>query len=253
MNQGGAATSFPGNNMMNQRGPATRFEAGKGLLRSVEQIKAVEETKALVCQLCAKFYNLGWLYGTGGSLSIKVHEENVPKKNQIIIMTPSGAQKEMLRPQDLCTVSSDGTFVHFPSTGTKFSDSAVLFLKIYELRNAGAVIHSHALESVIVTRLDDSAKEFRVKDMEMIKGIEGHGYGDEIVIPIIENAPHESLLANPLAEAISAYPKTRAVLVRHHGVFIWGDTWISAKTQAECYHYLFKAAVQMDKLDFFQY
>lgn len=29
------------------------------------------------------------------------------------------------------------------------------------------------------------------------------------------------------------------------GVYVWGKDWIQAKTQAECYDYLFEAAVRM--------
>ena len=31
-------------------------------------------------------------------------------------------------------------------------------------------------------------------------------------------------------------------------VYIWGRDWVHAKTQAECYHYLFEAAVRMRQL-----
>ncbi|XP_012463713.1 probable bifunctional methylthioribulose-1-phosphate dehydratase/enolase-phosphatase E1 isoform X2 [Gossypium raimondii] len=82
----------------------------------------------------------------------------------------------------------------------------------------------------------------KITHMEMIKGIQGHGYYDELVIPIIENTAYENDLTDSLAKAIEVYPKTTAVLVRHHGIYVWGDSWISAKTQAECYHYLFDAA-----------
>lgn len=35
------------------------------------------------------------------------------------------------------------------------------------------------------------------------------------------------------------------MLVKRHGVYVWGDNWIQAKTQAECYEYLFEAAVRL--------
>lgn len=38
--------------------------------------------------------------------------------------------------------------------------------------------------------------------MEMIKGIKGHGYYDELVIPIIENTAFESELTESLAKAV---------------------------------------------------
>lgn len=38
--------------------------------------------------------------------------------------------------------------------------------------------------------------------MEMIKGIKGHGYYDELVIPIIENTAYEYELTESLAKAV---------------------------------------------------
>lgn len=38
--------------------------------------------------------------------------------------------------------------------------------------------------------------------MEMIKGIQGHGYYDELVVPIIENTAYENELTDSLTKAV---------------------------------------------------
>ena len=68
------------------------------------------------------------------------------------------------------------------------------------------------------------------------------------MIPIIENTPFEKDLTADLEKAILSYPNTNAVLVRRHGVYVWGKTWQSAKTMAECYDYLFNYVVQLKQL-----
>ncbi|KAJ9671611.1 hypothetical protein PVL29_025359 [Vitis rotundifolia] len=214
----------------------------------------VNDTRKLLSDLCRHFYGLGWVSGTGGSITIKVHDESIPKPQQLIVMSPSGVQKERMVPEDMYVLSPSGCFLSspspkpYPNKPPKCSDCAPLFLKAYLMRNAGAVIHSHGMESCIVTMIDPLSKEFRITHMEMIKGIQGHGYYDELVVPIIENTAYERELTDALAEAIEAYPKTTAVLVRNHGIYIWGDSWIHAKTQAECYHYLFDAAIKLYQL-----
>lgn len=213
--------------------------------------EAVFEARSLVSELCRQFYTLGWVSGTGGSITVKAHDASVPKSNQIIVMSPSGVQKERMVAKDMYLLSADGKILSapepkvYPHKPPKCTDCCSIFMEIYQKRNAGAIIHSHGMESCMATMIHPSSKEFRITHMEMIKGIQGHGYHDELVVPIIENTAHESELTEFISEALAAYPKTTAVLVRNHGIYVWGETWISAKTQAECYHYLFEAALKM--------
>jgi len=198
-----------------------------------------QEVRELVCELCRLFYEHGWVTGTGGSISIRW--------NDGIYMTPSGVQKERIHPDDLFVVDKDGKVITPPTPkpgrSNKLSDCAPLFLHAYNQRDAGAVLHSHGVSCNLITLLFEDKPEFRITKQEMIKGIEGHGYYDELVIPIIENTAWEHELADSLGEAIAKYPKAPAVLVRHHGMYVWGKTWEQAKRHAECLHYLFDSLI----------
>ena len=66
------------------------------------------------------------------------------------------------------------------------------------IRNAGACLHSHSLNAMLVTLV--FGDEFRCTHLEMIKGIKGHGYTSTLVVPIIENTPHEADLCHSMAE-----------------------------------------------------
>ena len=128
----------------------------------------------------------------------------------------------------------------------RVSACAPLFFHAFRKRNAGAVLHSHSINAMLATLCQQDT--FRVTHLEMMKGIAGVGYHDELVVPIIDNTAHECDLADTMAEAMDAYPNSQAVLVRRHGVYVWGRSWVEAKTQAECYDYLFEAAVRMRQL-----
>jgi methylthioribulose-1-phosphate dehydratase len=194
------------------------------------------DPRELICELARSFYDLGWVSGTGGGICIRTGDQ--------VVIAPSAVQKERMRPEQMFTMALDGSIVTHPDDASlRPSECSSLFFKAIALRNAGAVIHSHSLHAVMVTLLFDA--EFAISHMEMIKGIAGMGYHDRLVVPIIDNTARECDLADALEEAILAYPNTHAVLVRRHGVYVWGKDWVQAKTHAECYDYLFRAAVEM--------
>jgi len=208
-----------------------------------------EAIPALICELCRLFYTLGWVSGTGGGVSIRGREG--------IFMAPSGVQKERMRPEHIYLLDGDhlsgaARVLRPPADPSlRISECRPLFYNAYRLRGAGAVIHSHSIWALLAARLFSprgEPAELRSQDLEMQKGLRGHGCFDLLRVPIIANTARESELAGSMEEAIRGYPDVDAVLVAGHGVYVWGADWVQAKTQAESYDYLFRALVEAHRL-----
>jgi len=220
----------------------------------------------LICTLCAHFYTLGWVTGTGGGTSIK--------QDGLIYLAPSGVQKELIKPTDIFVLPDSAAEAQETSPSEKrtshhnlpylrrppsFSPSACtpLFLAAFRLRSAGCCIHTHSQWAVLVTLLLESPSRnvFEIDRIEQIKGIpKGHGksgnlsFYDRLKVPVIENTAKEEDLTQSLEVAMMEYPDTYAVLVRRHGIYVWGDDVAKAKTICESLDYIFRLAVEMRKL-----
>lgn len=207
---------------------------------------------ALICELCRQFYALGWVSGTGGGISIRDAEG--------VWIAPSGVQKERIDPDDVYLLR-DGVWdrvevLEAPrDPKLRISECQPLFFNAYRMRNAGAVIHSHSVWAVLAARLAGvdagpagERGEFVSRNLEMQKGLRGHGCFDELRVPIIPNTAREAQLTESMAAAIADYPAVDAVIVAGHGVYVWGRDWVEAKTQAECLDFLMRAAVEGHRL-----
>jgi len=170
-------------------------------------------------------------------------------------VAPSGVQKERIKPEDIFVLDSCQKVTHAAEdVSLKISECTPLFFNAYSMREAGAVMHSHSQNAMLVTLL--YKKEFAITHVEMIKGIKkGPGidapsmqYFDTLRIPIVENTPREHQLTERMAKAMEAYPESNAVLVRRHGVYVWGPTWQKCKSMMECYDYLFEVALKMKQM-----
>ncbi|KAK3720877.1 Methylthioribulose-1-phosphate dehydratase [Vermiconidia calcicola] len=222
-----------------------------------------------ICELCKNFYTFGWVTGTGGGVSIR--------DDKHIFIAPSGVQKELMRPTDMFVMEYETKkYLRRPAV-LKPSACTPLFLAAFTKRDAGCCIHTHSQWAVLVTLIceaglqdhpDGSGKDvFAISEIEQIKGISrgGHGnssteileggrkagnlgYYDTLKIPIIENTAREEDLTDTLEKAIEEWPEATAVLVRRHGVYVWGKDVAQAKTQCESLDYLFQLAVEMHKM-----
>ena len=184
-----------------------------------------EHPMNLIPELCKGFYHLGWVTGTGGGISIR--------KDKKVYIAPSGVQKERMLPNHMYILDDESKeILEGPAKELEFkaSQCTPLFFNAYDMRNAGACIHTHSQNAVMATLLA-KGNEFVITHQEMIKGIQKgdsaqyHKYYDKIVVPIIENTAEERDLKDRMAQAIKDYPLTNAVLVRRHGVYVWGPTW----------------------------
>jgi methylthioribulose-1-phosphate dehydratase len=95
-------------------------------------------------------------------------------------------------------------------------------MNAYNLRDAGAVMHSHSKNVVMASLINGT--EFQATNIEMIKGIkkgmtnQSYKYDEVMTIPIIENTNKEADLEDSMAEG-----KAISILIcpQHRVVFIY--------------------------------
>jgi methylthioribulose-1-phosphate dehydratase len=201
-----------------------------------------QATRRLLVGLLRDFHARGWVSGTGGGIC-------GPSDDGGLLLAPTGVHKELVQPDELFTVDpADGHVVRRPDRDDlRPSECNTIFCLTHRSRGAWSVVHSHALSAVLAGDLaaDAGADHLAIRDLEMLKGIPGVSNTDIHLVPVVRNTPREPELVGAL-EAVFADPRfaaTRAVIVRDHGAYIWGDDVMDAKRHTEVYHFLFEATV----------
>ena len=199
-------------------------------------------TRELLVELLGEFYRRGWVSGTGGGIC-------GPADDGGLLLAPTGVHKERVRTDEFFTVDpADGHVVRSPNRGDlRPSECNSIFCLTHRSRGAWSVVHSHALSAVLAGDLAGAAgaDHLEIRELEMLKGLPGVANTDTHLVPVIPNTPREPELVRDL-EAVFADPRfsaARAVVVRDHGAYIWGDDVLEAKRHTEVYHFLFEATV----------
>ena len=157
---------------------------------------------------CLYMQRSGMIKGTSGNISVRVAEG--------VLITPSGTDYELLKPEDISLVSLEGQAL----SGAKPSSEMPLHLAVYKAReDVGAVVHSHSRFSTVMASLCEVLPAVTVPGCEFYP---------------VKSAPFVLPGSEELADVtVEKLGKGSAVLMEHHGLLCAGKNLPAAMKAAE--------------------
>ncbi|WP_433749171.1 methylthioribulose 1-phosphate dehydratase [Falsibacillus pallidus] len=172
-----------------------------------------------------------WFMGTSGNLSIKTGESI-----DGFLVTASGKDKRRRTSEDFLLVDFEGR----PIGETVLTPSAetLLHCEIYKNTKAGCSLHVHTVANNVVSEIYGDDGEIDFQGQELIKAF---GLWDEdasLNIPIIPNHAYIPELAKEFQKHVNG--DKGAVLIRNHGITVWGKSGFEAKKLLEACEFIFQ-------------
>ncbi|NRD78670.1 methylthioribulose 1-phosphate dehydratase [Bacillus sp. BRMEA1] len=177
-----------------------------------------------------------WFMGTSGNLAIKVSDKPLQ-----FLVTASGKDKRKRTDEDFLLVDEFGRAVE--KTHLKPSAETLLHVEIYRKTNACCSLHVHTIDNNVISEVYGDHGEVTFKGQELIKAFDMWEEDAVLKIPIIRNYAHIPTLAHTFSEHITG--DTGAVLIRNHGITVWGKTAFEAKKILEASEFLFRYQLRL--------
>lgn len=184
-----------------------------------------------------QFYQQGWMVGTAGNLSIRNEDDS-------FWITASGKSKGNLTQQDLVKVNLAGEVVESPDPDNRPSAETSIHQVIYQLfPEAQACYHVHSIEANLVSHFSNS-EELDLPPLEMIKGLGVWEQHPQVTMPLFENHLKVPRIAQEIRDRFLVKPpKIPALLIRNHGVTVWGKSPENTHNHLEIVEYIFRYLV----------
>jgi methylthioribulose-1-phosphate dehydratase len=191
-----------------------------------DPVTGSEETVRQRAQLLAEFgrrlYQAGHLPATSGNLSVRLDHES-------LLITRAGSDKSSLEARDFVVVDLFGV----PRGSGRPSGETPVHAVLYRHSpQVGAVFHAHPASAVVLSLWTRGATEIVLQGYELQKAIRGVTQAKErLILPILENDEDVLRLSTNVGRVLthSQGTATFGVVVRSHGVYIWGEnvgeTW----------------------------
>lgn len=178
-----------------------------------------------------------WFPGTSGNLSIKVDDES-------FLVTASGKDKRKETDEDFLLVDLQGGAIE--GFAGKPSAETLLHVEVYGKTNAGCSLHVHTIDNNVISELYGEAGEVSFSGQEIIKAFGIWEENASITVPIIPNYADIPTLAKEFGRYVSQ--EAGAVLIRNHGITVWGRDAFETKKFLEAYEFLFSWHIKLQML-----
>ncbi len=188
------------------------------------------ETRAELAAAAAALHGRGFMLATSGNLSAVVSRDPLQ-----LLITPSGADKGRLKPEQMVLAGADGRVLN----GGKASDELPLHLGIVSLTGAGSVVHTHSIWATLVSQAHAVEGGLTLSGFEMLKalaGVKTHKHREWL--PILPNAQDYAELQNEIAETLKSERECHGLLLAGHGLYSWGKDLREALRHAEALEFL---------------
>ncbi|MCM3718686.1 methylthioribulose 1-phosphate dehydratase [Fictibacillus phosphorivorans] len=183
-----------------------------------------------------------WFPGTSGNVSIKVG-----KNPLTFYVSASGKDKTKRTPEDFLLVDGEGNAVK--QTSLKASAETGIHCEVYRLTDAGCCLHVHTVDNNLISELYGNEGEITFQGQELIKAFGIWEEDGSITVPIVENHADLTKLSKAVADVIKT--ETKAVLIRNHGITVWGKNAFEAKKHLEAFEFLFSYHIKLQTLSLF--
>jgi methylthioribulose-1-phosphate dehydratase len=190
------------------------------------------------------FYQLGWMAGTAGNLSVRDD-----RQTDSFWITASGKGKGQLTETDFLRVNLSGEILESPDPENRPSAETSIHQAVYSLfSDARVCYHVHSVEANLVSNFSDK-EDLELPPVEIIKGLGIWEETPQVKLSLFVNYLHVPKIA---AEIVDRFrnnpPQVPALLIRNHGITVWGGSPLETLNRVESIEFIFRYMVAARQL-----
>ncbi len=190
--------------------------------------------RAALIEIARDFHARGWMAGTAGNLSAR-------EDDSAFWITASGKPKGRLQETDFLLVSiTDGKIIEHTGNNKPSAETAIHRALYQCIPDARACLHVHTVDACLAAaRAPADAEALPLPPIEMLKGLGIWEEQPHVALPLFENHLDVAKIAEAVATRFAkASPQIPALMVRNHGVTVWGSSLQEAYNRTEVMEFI---------------